>query len=107
MKTAIISAIVIAFTAQSAFASKKPEVSKAIERAVRYEPGTLPIAKDHSEFVKMSLTIDKNDGITVIEVNASNEEIKSHVLEKVAELKFEDMEAMEDTLYYNIVFKKL
>ena len=107
MKTAIISAFVLIFGTNAALATHNPKVTKIIGDAVQFEQGKLPLAENQSEFVKMSFTIGDNNKVQIIDVNSSNDEIKSHVLSKVSELELEQNNAEHDTLYYNIVFKKL
>ena len=72
-----------------------------------YKKGTLPIEKNSTEFVKISFTINEGGKIEILEMNYSDEIIKTQLVSKLSEMNVKEDHDTEKIYNYNFTFKKI
>lgn len=108
MKNLIITfALLFSFTLSIAQESNSKELKTQMTEIVSLEKEKLPKDMNKTEFVILSFKV-KNDGkINVLDMNYSNEEIKSMLVNKLANAIVENKYVSNTIHYYKILFKKL
>ncbi|MBL4593361.1 MAG: hypothetical protein JKX68_06040 [Flavobacteriales bacterium] len=82
-------------------------INEKLQDIVVFEKGTLPIEKNSSEFVKISFKINEEGFVEILEMNYSDELIKTKLVEKLSKMKIEEEHDSEEIYNYNFTFKKL
>jgi hypothetical protein len=108
MKT-LVAAIVILGSSlfNSASANGNLNIDENLKEVVKFENNKLPIEKNKTEFVKVSFKINKAGQLEILEMNYSDEAIKSQLIEKLSEIKIEQDHNSEEVYNYNFTFKKM
>ena len=72
-----------------------------LDEVVKFKNNELPIEKNKTEFVKVSFKINQEGKIEVLEMNYSDEGIKTQLIEKLSEMKVEEAHDSEEIYNYN------
>jgi len=107
MKTLVIAVAVLGSSLfNSSFASNTPTLDGELKKVVKFENNKLPITKDQTEFVKVSFKINASGQIEILEMNYSDEQIKSQLVEKLTEITLEQNFDNKKVYNYNFTFEK-
>lgn len=90
----------------SATTDRSP-ITDSIERHMRFEPGTLPIAYAEKGLVRVSFKVDAAGHITILETNYSNEQLNRLVVDKLTALRLEGERDTNSVHYVRFTFEKL
>ena len=102
MKTlAVIVAIFGSSIFSSTYAKGPLNMNEKLDEVVRFENNELPIKTNETEFVKVSFKINESGKLEVLEMNYSDEKIKTQLIEKLSEIKVEEEYNSEDVYNYN------
>ena len=85
----------------------KININEKLQDIVVFERGALPIEKNSTEFVKISFKINEEGSIEILEMNYSDELVKTQLVEKLSELRIEEEHDIHEIYNYNFTFKKL
>jgi hypothetical protein len=108
MKTVIVAAAILGssmFNGSTNYGSIN--INEKLEDIVIFEKGTLPIEKNSTEFVKISFKINKAGAIEILEMNYSDELVKTQLVEKLSKMRVEEAHDINEVYNYNFTFKKL
>lgn len=83
------------------------DMNEKLQEIITFKNGVLPIEDNSSEFVKVSFKINKEGLVEILEMNYSDESIKSQLVEKLSELKVEQNHNSDKIYNYNFTFKKI
>jgi hypothetical protein len=89
------------------YAGSGVEIENKLEQTVKFAKGSLALEKNHTEFVKVSFRINEEGKLHILQMNYSNENIKTQLLSKLAKITIEDSHDINEVYNYNFVFKKL
>lgn len=107
MKTVLVTLAILSSSILSqSFAKGGLNLNEELKKVVKFENSTLSINKNQPAFVKVSFKIDNSGKIEILEMNYSNETIKSILLEKLAQLEIKTEHNPEHIYNYNFIFKK-
>ncbi|MBL4593118.1 MAG: hypothetical protein JKX68_04785 [Flavobacteriales bacterium] len=107
MKTLIVVAVIFCSSLINySYAKGTIDMHKKLDEVVKFKDNELPITKNQTEFVKVSFKINKNGIVEVLEINYSDEAIKSQLIEKLSEMKVEEEHDSEKVYNYNFTFMK-
>lgn len=108
MKTLIITfALLFSFSLGQAQESNSKKLKTELTEIVSLEKDKLPADMKKTEFVVLSFKVKQNGKINVLDMNYSNEEIKSILVNKLADAIVENKFIASKIHYYKILFKKL
>ena len=108
MKTVLITVAIFASSLISnSHATGTIDMYKKLEEVVKFENGVLPVEKNKSEFVKVSFIVNEEGNIEILEMNYSDELIKTQLIKKLAEMKIEGDYDSEEVYNYNFTFMKM
>ena len=108
MKTlAVVLAILGSSVFSSSYAIGPINMNEKLDEVVRFENNELPIKTSATEFVKVSFKINDEGKVEVLEMNYSDEKIKTQLVKKLSEMKVEEKHDSEEVYNYNFTFKKI
>lgn len=108
MKTFILTfALLLSFSMSKAQETNTTELKNQLTEKVTLENEKLPSDMKKTEFVILSFKVIKNGKINVLDMNYSNEKIKSLLVDKLEEVIVENKYISSKIHYYKILFKKL
>ena len=108
MKTLVVTlAILSSLLTTNSYAREGLNIQKKLKKDLKFEHSSLPIQKNHPQFVKVSFKINEVGKIQILEMNYSDEKIKTQLTQKLLELTVEEQHNPEEVYYYNFVFQKL
>ena len=82
-------------------------INEKLQDLVIFERGTLPVEKNSTEFVKISFKINESGSIEILDMNYSDELVKTQLVEKLSQMKIEEEHDVNEVYNYNFTFKKL
>ena len=107
MKTVLVTiAIVFSSLISNVYANSGNNLNEQIHQTVKFENGSLNIEKDKAEFVRISFKINEDGQLEILEMNYSNEEIKTQVEKQLKEIKIYGIVDINEVFYYNFSFIK-
>jgi hypothetical protein len=84
-------AIAVAILGSSFFNSSSAkgttDINNELKKVVKFDKNQLEIEKNETAFVKVSFKINEEGEIEVLEMNYSDEKIKSQLIKKLSKLK--------------------
>lgn len=83
------------------------DMNEKLHEVITFENGVLPMEYNSSEFVKVSFKINEEGLVEILEMNYSDEIIKTQLIEKLSELKVEENHDSNRIYNYNFTFKKI
>lgn len=108
MKTlVVVIAILGSSLLNGSYAGGNIDMKEELKTVVKFEQNILPIEKNKTEFVKVSFKINEAGKVEILEMNYSDETIKSQLMEKLLEMELEAEHNSEEIYNYNFTFKKL
>lgn len=108
MKTlVVVIAILGSSLFNSSYAGGNIDMKEELKTVVKFEQNALPIEKNQTEFVKVSFKINEAGKVEILEMNYSDEIIKSQLMEKLSEMELEVGDNSEEVYNFNFTFKKL
>ena len=105
MKTILIS-IAIIFSSVFTNVYGGNNLNEQINQTVKFENGSLNIEKDRAEFVRISFKINDDGQVEILEINYSNEEIKTQLIEQLKGMKIHGTIDINEVFHYNFSFIK-
>ena len=108
MKTIAIVAVILGSSLFNTSSAKGTlDINKELKKVVKFDNKQLTLQKNETAFVKVSFKINKIGEVEILEMNYSDEKVKSQLMDKLSELKI-NKEHDSDKLYtYNFTFKKM
>ena len=107
MKTLVVAVAILGSSLfNSSFAGNNLNIDEELKKVVKFENNKLPIEKNETEFVKVSFVINEDGKVEILEMNYSDETIKSQLIEKLSEIKMEENQNTGEVYNYNFTFKK-
>ncbi|PCJ28072.1 MAG: hypothetical protein COA97_02005 [Flavobacteriales bacterium] len=107
MKTLVVAIAILGSSLfGSSYAHGSLNINDELKKVIKFENNELPIKKNETEFVKVSFIINEDGKVEILEMNYSNENIKSQLIEKLSEIKIEQDHDSEEVYNYNFTFKK-
>jgi hypothetical protein len=107
MKKLVITVVLIgASLFNKSYAGEKINIHDKLEEVVKFKKGTLPLEKNKDEFVKVSFKINEAGKVEILEMNYSDESIKTQLIKKLSKMKVEENHDSEEIYYFNFTFKK-
>ncbi len=88
------------------YALSGQELNKKIEETVKFENGALSLEKNYTDFVRVSFRINDEGKIEVLDLNFSNEKIKTQLIDKLAEIKIVGDYDSNQVYNYKFSFKQ-
>lgn len=82
-------------------------INEKLQDIVIFENGTLPIEKNSTEFVKISFKINDEGYLEILNMNYSDELVKTQLIEKLSKMRIEEEHDSQEVYNYNFTFKKL
>ena len=108
MKTLIITAtILLSSLFNNTYGKGTVNINEILQGIVIFEKGALPIKKNSTEFVKISFTINERGKIEILEMNYSDESIKTQLVSKLSEMNVDEDHDTKKVYNYNFTFKKI
>lgn len=108
MKTLLLTLTIIGSSLLNQSFGKDPmNLNKKLHEAVIFENKELHLEKNKLEFVKISFKINKTGKIEILEMNYSDELIKSSLVKKLTEIKIKEEFDINKIYNYNFTFKKI
>jgi hypothetical protein len=108
MKNLIITfALLFSISLGLAQESNTKKLKTELTEIVSLEKDKLPTDMNKTEFVILSFKVKQNGKINVLDINYSNEEIKSILVSKLANAIVENKYIASKIHYYKILFKRL
>jgi uncharacterized protein YjgD (DUF1641 family) len=83
------------------------DIKKELKKAIKFEDNQLKIEKNETAFVKVSFTLNELGEVEVLDMNYSDEEIKTQLLSKLAKMRVKQIDNQDKVYHYNFTFKKL
>jgi uncharacterized protein YrzB (UPF0473 family) len=108
MKTLIITVLIFSSSVfNNCFGKENINMNQILQEVIIFDNGILPIEKYQTEFVKVSFKLNENGKIEILEMNYSNETIKTQLIRKLSKIKLEEDFDIEEVYNYNFTFKKI
>src|SRR5690606_27918805 len=108
MRTLVVTiAILSSLLVNNSYAEEGINIQKKLKKVIKFENENLPVQKNKPEFVKVSFKINEQGKVQILEMNYSNEIIKTRLTEKLSSLIIEEEHNPEKIYYYNFVFQKV
>lgn len=108
MKTLVVAVAILGSSLfNSSFAGNNLNIDDELKKVVKFENNKLPIEKNETEFVKVSFVINESGKVEILEMNYSDESIKSQLIEKLSEIKMDQNHNSDEVYNYNFTFKKM
>jgi hypothetical protein len=82
------------------------KLKEKINEKVVFEQGSLPLKLGETAFVRVSFTINTQGGCEIIQMNYSDETIKDMLVNKLEEIKIDELHHSEEIYNYNFSFIK-
>ena len=108
LKTLLIVLIITgsSFTGKS-YANSKAELNEKIEEVVKFKKGALSLEDNKVDFVKVSFKILEDGKLEILALNYSNEDIKTQLINKLAQITIIDNQDLDKVYNYNFSFKTI
>ena len=108
MKTlAVIIVMIGSSLINNSYAEGNFNIKDKLAETVKFKNNELVDTKNKTEFVKVSFKINDAGKVEVLEMNYSDEGIKSQLIKKLSEMEVEEDHNSEKVYNYNFTFKKL
>ncbi|MDF1674050.1 MAG: hypothetical protein P1U41_11115 [Vicingaceae bacterium] len=82
-------------------------MNEKLQEIVKFKKGSLSIDENSSAFVKVSFKINEKGLVEILEMNYSDEIIKTQLVDKLSEIKVEEDHNVGEIYNYNFTFKKI
>ncbi|MCF8276089.1 MAG: hypothetical protein K9J17_05080 [Flavobacteriales bacterium] len=108
MKTAILSIFLSATGLTYASEAEHTDIKSRVEQKIMDETNDL-ISKVEGEkdIVRVSLTVDEDGRLTVLESDFSNESLKNEVVSKLHEIEVNESYNTNEVYYFQFSFEKI
>ena len=83
------------------------DINNELKKVVKFDNNKLSIDKNETAFVKVSFKINMEGEVDILEMNYSDENIKSQLIKKLSKMKIKKNHNTERIYNYNFTFKKL
>jgi hypothetical protein len=83
------------------------DIDNELKKVVKFENNQLQIEKNQTAFVKVSFRINEGGEVEVLELNYSDENVKSQLINKLSKMKIKRDHDSSEVYNYNFTFKKL
>lgn len=109
MKTLILTAAILisGLTKTQALDLKKSDLKSTIETTIVYDELFELMNTEKKALVRISLTVNENGKIQVLETNYSNELVKNSLIEKLTELDVADDLKTDDVYAFEFIFERI
>jgi hypothetical protein len=82
-------------------------MNEKLNEIITFDKGALSLEKNNSDFVKISFKINEEGAVEVLEMNYSDELVKTQLVEKLSKMRVEEAHDINEVYNYNFTFKKL
>ena len=109
MKTILLTAAILisGLTGVNAHEVKKADLKKQIENTIVYDEVFDLMETENKALVRLSLTIDENGNVRVLDTNYSNESVKNELVEKLVEMKVDESLRSNETYTFEFLFERV
>jgi uncharacterized protein YrzB (UPF0473 family) len=108
MKTLFITVLILSSSLiNNCYGKENIIMKQKLQEVIIFDKGILPIEKNQTEFVKVSFKLNENGKIEILEMNYSNETIKTQLIRKLSQVKLNEEFDVEEVYNYNFTFKKI
>lgn len=108
MKTVILSIFLSATGLTHAAETEHNDIKQRVEQKIMDETNELlSITEGAKEIVRVSLSVDEDGRLTVLESDYSNESLKNEVVSKLHEIEMNDSYSKSEVYYFQFSFEKI
>lgn len=108
MKTLLITiAIIGSAILNNSYGKETININEKLQEVIIFENKELNLEKNQLEFVKISFKINDTGEIEILEMNYSDELIKTRLIKKLSEIKIVEEYDSNKVYNYNFTFKKI
>jgi len=108
MKTVIVAAAIFGssmFNSSNTYGTIN--MNEKLNEVITFENGDLSLEKSKADFVKVSFKINEAGEVDILDMNYSDELVKTKLVDKLTKLKVKEEHDVEEVYNYNFTFKKL
>ena len=109
MKTIILAAAILisGLTSVNAHEVKRADLKTQIENTIVYDEVFNLMQSEDKALVRLSLTIDENGKVRVLETNYSNESVKDELVEKLVQMNVDEELRTNETYTFEFLFERV
>jgi hypothetical protein len=82
-------------------------MNEKLKESITFEKGDLSLEKSKTDFVKISFKINEVGSVEILDMNYSDELVKTKLVDKLSKMKVEEAHDINEVYNYNFTFKKL
>lgn len=108
MKTVIVAAAILGssmFNGSTNYGTIN--MNEKLNEIITFEEGDLSLEKSRPDFVKISFKINEAGAVEILDMNYSDELVKTKLVDKLSKMKVEEAHDINEVYNYNFTFKKL
>ena len=108
LKIELTATIIIGFSFfGKTYAINNKDLINKIDKVVKLKANSIRLEIDKPSYVRLSFRINEEGKLEIFGLNYSDENLKSKLITKLSEIKFEDNQDSEKIYHYNFTFKLL
>jgi hypothetical protein len=108
MKTLVIAVAILGSSLFNTSSAKGTvDINDELKKVVKFDKNQLAIEKNETAFVKVSFKINESGDVEILEMNYSDEKVKSQLIDKLSKMKIKKNHNSDKVYNYNFTFKKL
>ena len=108
MKTLIIIATILGSSLiNNSYGKGTVNLNEKLKEVITFEKGTLAVEKNQTEFVKISFKINEDGKVEILDMNYSDELIKTELINKLSEIIVKEKHDTYEIYNCTFTFKKI
>lgn len=108
MKTIAITLAILGSSLINTSSGKETlDINSELKKVINFNENKLKMERNHTAFVRVSFQFNEDGEVEILEMNYSDENVKSQLIEKLSKMKINKNQNNNETYNYNFKFKKL